>query len=97
MPLPTLVEYKGSLQIKGPMAYLVAPDAEGVSSWTLMMLDNSPTGQFDWSRVVAARNHFGSLPNGTQISVIGFVTQEDTDGTGGSQYVLHVVRDGGAQ
>lgn len=88
-PLPAFTQFDGRLNVRGTNSFL----ALVTGTWYLMMLDIPPTGDFSSARVLAATNHFYGTANGTSISVRGFVQQDDVDGTGNIQSVLHVVED----
>jgi hypothetical protein len=92
---PQTATFAGLLHLDGPRSFLVTKDSNGNSVFTLMMLCNSPTCPFDRAAVAAARNHFvqRGLPEGSPIRVLGFVTDEDVNGTGVTQPVLHIVKD----
>jgi hypothetical protein len=94
MPFQTQ-QYTGLLRLDGPKSYLVTRDNVGNAVFTLMMLYISPGGVFNWTAVAAARNHFvqRGLTEGSPIKFLGFVTDEDANGIGAIQPVLHVVQD----
>ncbi len=91
----TTVSYAGTLNIDGPKSYLVTQGSTGSPAFTLMMLYIPPTGVFNWTAVAAARNHFvqRGLSNGSPIKILAFLTNEDVNGIGATQPVLHVVED----
>jgi hypothetical protein len=88
-PLPPFTQFDGRLNVRGMNSFLALVNG----TWYLMMLDIPPTGTFSAGGVLAATNHFYGTANGSAISVRGFVQQDDVDGTGNVQSVLHVVQD----
>jgi hypothetical protein len=94
MPLQTAT-FAGLLHLDGSRSFLVTKDTNGNNVFTLMMLCDSPACAFNPAAVPAARNHFvqRGLTEGSPIRVLGFVTDEDVNGTGVAQPVLHIVKD----
>jgi len=70
---------------------LAQRDATGNTTQTLMMLDPSPSGQFDPAEVTAAWQYFSNKPGvqaGSTITVYGFWGYPPN----GNRPMIHVVR-----